>query len=89
METHMPHVATDLECPVRRKNRRVEFAVNVFRDADHKGLDVDACSEFLEKQGAVTCGKTCTHAPEARRLHEEEAQKHLKELAQIGPNVIA
>jgi len=88
MEKTMPHVAVDLECPSLRESRQVEFAVNVFRGADHKGLEVEACSEFLGKHGTVTCGKMCIHTPEARRLHEEEAQKHLEELAHIGPNVI-
>jgi hypothetical protein len=89
MEHRMPHGTTDLECPIHRDSRQVEFAVNVFRDADHKGLEVEACSEFLGKQGAVTCGKTCIHSPEARRLHEEEARKHREDLALIGPNIIA
>ena len=89
MENRIPHGTIDLECPVHRESRQVEFAVNVFRDADHKGLEVEACSEFLGKQGAVMCGKTCIHTPEARRLHEEEARKHREELASIGPNIIA
>jgi hypothetical protein len=89
MENRMPHGTTDVECPVHRESRQVEFAVNVFRDADHKGLDVEGCSEFLGKQGAVTCGKTCIHTPEARRLHGEEAKKHREELARIGPNIMA
>jgi hypothetical protein len=88
MEKGMPHVATDLGCPNLRESRQVEFAVNVFRDADHKGLEVEACSEFVWGHGAVTCGQTCIHTPEARRLHEEEAKKHREELAQVGPNVI-
>lgn len=88
MEKQVPHVVTNLECPVHRSNREVEFAVNVFRDADHKGLGVETCSEFLGKQGAISCGKMCIHTPEAHSLHEAEAKKHREELAQIGPNVI-
>jgi len=88
MAKGMPHVTTVLECPNLRENRQVELAVNVFRDADHKGLEVEACSEFVWGQGAVTCGQTCLHTPEAWRLHEKEAKKHREELAQIGPNVM-
>ena len=88
MEKGMPRVAMDLECPIFRESCEVEFSVNVFRDADHKGLEVEACSEFLGGYGSVTCVKTCIHMPEARRLHEEEAKKHRKGLAVIGPSVI-
>jgi hypothetical protein len=66
----------------------VEFGVNVFRGANHKGLDVEACSEFLESQGAVTCGKTCVHTDEARAIYEAEAKKHRDDLTTIGRNVL-
>jgi len=88
MEKGMPHIVTNLECPILGESRQVELSVNVFRRPDHKGLDVEACSEFLESHGAVTCGKACIHTPEARRVHEEEGQKHQEELGHIGKNVI-
>lgn len=88
METKTPHVVTDVECPTLKARRQVELAVNVFREADHKGLEVQACSEFLGEHGAVTCGKACIHTAEAKKIHKEEAKKHREDLEQIGPNVI-
>ena len=88
MDRQAPHVVTDLECPTLKAKRQVEFAVNVFRNADHQGLEVEACSEFLGNQGAGTCGQHCIHTPEARKRHEEEVRKHREELSQIGPNII-
>lgn len=88
MANKMPLAATDLECPILTETRQVEFSVNVFRDTEHKGLEVETCSEFVGRHGAVTCTQTCIHSPEARRLHDKEVQKHREELAQIGPNVI-
>jgi len=88
MEKGRPHVEADLDCPIFKTSRHVEFAVNVFRSAEDQGLVVDACSEFHGNHGVVACETPCTHTPEALRLHETEAQKHLEELALIGTNVI-
>ncbi len=88
MNKQAPHVATDLECPTLKAKRHVEFAVNVFRDADVKGMEVETCSEFLGTHGKGSCGQACIHSQEAKRLHSEEAKKHREELAEIGPNVI-
>jgi hypothetical protein len=88
MEMGKPHVVTDLECPVHKAQRQVEFDVNVFRGMNQKGLDVTACSEFLASQGGVTCGKMCVHTDEARCLYEKETEKHRDELAKIGKNVL-
>lgn len=88
MEKGKPHVATELMCPVLKKTEEVGFDVNVFRNPDHGGLEVTACSEFLAGLGAVTCGKDCIHTPEAREIHRQEVQKHLKDLSKIGRNVI-
>jgi len=88
MEKGKPHVHADLECPIIRQKREVELGVNVFRSVDHGGLDVTACSEFLQVTGTPTCGKDCLHTRESRELHEEYVEQHQRELGKIGPNVI-
>ncbi len=88
MDIGKPHVVTDLECPVHKAQRHVEFSVNVFREPDQKGLEVAACSEFPESQGTAPCGQMCIHSPEARSLRDAEATKHREDLAQIGQNVL-
>ncbi len=88
MSKQTPHVTTNLECPIHQDDRKVEFAVNVFRDADHHGLEVEACSQFQGKDGQVTCDQHCKHTVTAHHIHEEEAKRHREELATIGQNVI-
>ena len=88
MKEHIPHAKTSLECPVSKKNREVNFEINVFRGADHGGLEVTTCSEFLHDQNAVSCGQDCVHNPEVQKIHEQEIRKHQDELGKIGPNVI-
>jgi hypothetical protein len=88
MEKGMPHVATTLECPKLKQERQIEFDVNVFRSADHRGVNVTTCSEFLHAGGLPTCGQDCVHSSEARKVHEKEVDKHLADLAQIGRNII-
>ena len=88
MEKGKPHVIIELGCPVLKKREEVGFDVNVFHGSEHGGLDVSACSEFLQGKGVVTCGKDCIHTPEARALYERETHKHQDELGKIGPNVI-
>jgi len=88
MEKGMPHVSTTLECPRLKEERQVDFDVNVFRSADHHGMNVTACSEFLHASGIPSCGKYCVHTSEARQVHQKEVEKHVADLAQIGRNVI-
>ncbi len=88
METGMPHVSINLECPHLKQERQVDFAVNVFRNPDLHGMNVTACSEFHHGAGAPPCHKDCIHTSEALEVHKTEVQKHLEDLAQIGPNVI-
>ncbi len=88
MKEGMPVTKAELECPILKQKRDVSFKVNVFRGADHGGLDVSACSEFLENSGQPTCGHDCVHGPTAHDLYEDELRKHRDELGKIGPNVI-
>lgn len=88
MKEHVPQATASLECPELKKNREVNFEINVFRGANHGGLEVTSCSEFLHKGNDVTCGKDCIHTQEAEHLHEQAIRKHQDELSQIGPNVI-
>jgi hypothetical protein len=88
MRQQEPQDPTSLECPAKKKNCEVNFEVNVFRGASRGGLEVTACSEFLQNKNAVTCGQECIHTPEAQQLHEQEIRKHQDELGKIGPNVI-
>jgi hypothetical protein len=88
MEIGKPHVNVDLECPILRQKREVELEVNVFRSVEHGGLDVAACSEFLQGNCLPTCGKKCLHTQESYELHEKNVKKHQRELGEIGPNVV-
>ncbi len=88
MQTGKPHVAVELECPVHKELRDVEFDVNVFRRPEHHGLDVTRCSQFLDAAGGPSCGKTCVHHRVARAVHEAELERHRDELSEIGPNVL-
>lgn len=88
MDKGMPHVKADLECPVLKQKREVEMGVNVFRGADHGGLDVTGCSEFLDGAGKPTCGKDCVHTHEAQELHKQQVEMHQNELGKIGRNVV-
>lgn len=88
MNKNVPHTVTTLECPVLKKECEVNFEVNVFRGANHGGVEASTCSEFLHNNGVPTCGQSCTHTPEAQKIHQQEVCKHQKELSEIGPNVI-
>jgi len=88
MKEQVPHATTSLECPELKKNCEVNFEINVFRGANHGGLEVTGCSEFLHNNNAVTCGQDCIHTQEAEQLHEQAIGKHQDELREIGPNVI-
>lgn len=86
MEKGMPHVTTEMECPLLKEKETIGLDVNVFRSPDHGGLDVTSCSEFAD--GKVTCEKGCIHTQEAHVLHKQEVQKHQVELKEIGPDVL-
>ena len=88
MNNKVPQSVTRLDCPVLKKECEVNFEVNVFRGADHGGVEATTCSEFLHNKGIPTCGQDCTHTQEAKRIHEQEVGKHQQELSEIGPNVI-
>lgn len=88
MSDRVPGMTTEVECPILKQKRDVSFKVNVFRGPDHGGLDVSACSEFLENSGQPTCGHDCVHGPTAHGRYEDELRKHREELGKIGPNVI-
>ena len=88
MEKGTPVKNAEVECPVLKQKREVDFEVNIFRGSDHGGMHVRTCSEFLQESGTPTCGEDCVHGDKARALHEAEMQKHLDELAKIGRNVI-
>lgn len=88
MNEGMPIHTAEVECPLLKQKRDVSFKVNVFRGPDHGGLDVSACSDFLEKSGQPNCGHGCVHGSTAHELYEAELKKHREELSKIGPNVI-
>lgn len=79
-------VKYDTMCPMLKKLETLELDANVFRDPlKHTGLDVVACTEFLD--GKVTCGKDCLHNPDVQAVHAEEKRKHQEDLRQ-GNTVI-
>lgn len=88
MKKNVPQTVTTLECPELKKECEVNFEINVFRGANHGGMEATTCSEFSHKKGFPTCGQNCTHTPEAQKIHEQEVRKHQKELGEIGSNVI-
>lgn len=88
MNQHVPQATTSLKCPASKKNCQVTYEVNVFRGASQGGLEATGCSEFLERNNAVTCGQDCIHNPEAQQLHEQAVRTHQDELGAIGSNVI-
>ena len=88
MKENIPHTQTSLECPVLKKPCDVNLEINVFRGADHGGIEATSCSEFLHQHGVPTCGQECIHTSEAHKAHEQEVRKHQEELSKIGPDVI-
>ena len=88
MKKQVPQATTSLECPALKKNCEVNFEINVFRGANHGGLEVTDCSEFLHNNNAITCGQDCIHTQEAKQIHEQAIGKHQDDLSKIGPNVI-
>jgi len=88
MNSKVPQSVKKLDCPVLKKECEVNFEVNVFRGADHGGVEATTCSEFLDNKGVPICGKDCTHTQEEKIIHEQEVGKHQQELSEIGPNVI-
>ena len=88
MKAQVPQATALLECPASKTNCEVTFEVNVFRDANHGGLEVTGCSEFECNGTPATCRHDCVHTPEALRLHAQELRKHQYELSTIGTNVI-
>ncbi len=72
-------VKKDTMCPVRKKQVTLGLDANVFRDPSKTtGLDVTACTEFLD--GKVTCGKDCLHNPDVQAMHAEEKCKHQEDM---------
>lgn len=88
MKSEVPEVQTEVKCPKLKENRDVDFEINVFRGAEKGGVEVTACSEFMEGKGAVTCGQDCIHTQKAHAIHQHEVEKHQNELGKIGRNVI-
>ncbi len=88
MAKKAPHTQTTLECPVLKKPCDVNLEINVFRGANHGGVEATSCSEFLHQHGAPSCAQECIHTPEAHKAHEKEIRKHQEELSKIGPDVI-
>ncbi len=88
MKSEVPEVQTDVQCPNLKETREVGFEINVFRGVEKGGVEVTACSEFMEGKGVVTCGQNCIHTQEAHAIHQREVEKHQNELGKIGGNVI-
>ena len=88
MKSEVPEVQVELECPKLKEKCEVDFEINVFRGAEKGGVEVTACSEFLQGKGAVTCGQYCIHNQVAHDIHQHEVEKHQHELGKIGRNVI-
>ncbi len=88
MNKQVPQAAMTLDCPISKKKCEVNFEFNVFRGADHGGVEATTCSEFLHNEGVPTCGQECTHTEEAKKIHDQEVCKHQEDLRQIGSNVI-
>lgn len=88
MKSEIPEVQSAVQCPNLRETREVDFEINVFRGAENGGVEVTACSEFMDGKGAVTCGQNCIHTQEAHAIHQREVEKHQVELGKIGGNVI-
>lgn len=81
-----PVVEKETICPNLRKKETVWLRVNIFRNpATKAGLDVQACTEFLNGTGKVTCGKECLRNPELLAVHAALAQKHAEESRQSSP----
>ncbi len=88
MKSEVPEVQAEVICPKLKEMREIDFEINVFRGAENGGVEVTACSEFLQGKGAVTCGQDCIHTQEAHAIHQREVERHQKELGKIGRNVI-
>ena len=88
MEDQIPQDQSTVECPVLKKPCEVNFEINIFRGADHGGVEPTKCSEFSDHDGAPTCGQDCIHTQEARKAHEKAIRSHQEELGYIGTNVI-
>jgi hypothetical protein len=79
-------IKKDTMCPVLQKQVTLKLDANVLRNPSKRsGLDVAACTEFLE--GEVTCGKACLHNPDVQAVHAEEKRKHQEDMRQ-GNNII-
>lgn len=85
MSTKSPHATTNVECPDLQKEAEVNLELNVFRGANHAGIQVKTCSEC---EGAPTCAKECIHDKNAQAAHQHAIQEHQEELSHIGRNVI-
>ena len=88
MKSNVPQAVITLDCPILKKPCEVNFEVNVFRGANHGGVEVTRCSEFTQTHGVPMCAQGCTHMPEAKNIHEQEIAKHREALSLIGSNVI-
>jgi len=88
MKSEVPEVQAEVNCPNLQEKREVDFEINVFRGAETGGMEVSACSEFLNGKGTVTCGQACIHTQKAHDIHQREVEKHQTELGEIGRNVI-
>jgi hypothetical protein len=88
MKSEVPEVQAGVNCPNLKEKREVDFEINVFRGAEKGGVEVTACSEFMQGKGTVTCGQECIHTQEAQCVHQHEVEKHQQELGKIGRNVI-
>lgn len=67
-----------IQCPVLHKMETIGVSVNIFRDPEKigKGLEVEACTEFLDGTGKITCGKRCLLDPTVQRLYQEALAAH-------------
>lgn len=76
MDSDVPEIITDLECPVLKKQVEVYLDIYPYRQGNHGGVDVTHCSEFLHSNGVPSCGKDCMYSPEAQDIHLQEVYKH-------------
>jgi len=75
MESDVPEIVMETECPV--KNKMVELSLDIypFRRGDHGGVEVTHCSEFLKCNGIPSCGKDCMYNPDVQDVHLREVYK--------------
>ncbi len=84
----LPEITTDFICPVRKKLVEVTLEINTLRRGDHEGIDVTACSEFLQCNGMPSCGKDCIHMEEAQDIHLQEVYRQQGNHSHWGSNTV-